>query len=243
MNRVTMAAAANRSETVRMSQIVISEATAVCDPLGALWLPDSGILVVSDLHLEKSAAFARRGILLPPYDTALTLKLLATAINRYRPRCVISLGDSFHDSHGAAGLNDADADRLKDLIKGRDWYWIAGNHDPDRPTGLPGDHAGELYCDGLVFRHEPVAKRDDARGEVAGHLHPAARVVRQGKGVRRACFAGDGHRLVMPAFGVMTGSLSLRNPALRRLFDIDVLTAHLLGRERVYSVPFANLVA
>ncbi|GKX35319.1 MAG: metallophosphatase [Rhizobiaceae bacterium MnEN-MB40S] len=243
MNRVTMAVEANLSETVRMTQIVISGTTAVCDPQGALWLPDSGVLVVSDLHLEKSAAFARRGMLLPPYDTALTLKLLASVIGRYRPGCVISLGDSFHDKEGAANLNDGDAEQLKDMMKGLDWYWIAGNHDPDRPSGLPGDCAEELYCDGLVFRHEPAADRADAIGEIAGHLHPAARVVRQGKGVRRACFAGDGERLVMPAFGVMTGGLSLKHPALNQLFDQQLLTAHLLGRDRVYSVPFSRLVA
>ena len=243
MNRVTLAVEADQSETVTMAQIEISGTTAICDPLGALWLPGSGVLVVSDLHLEKSAAFARRGMLLPPYDTALTLQLLAAVVDRYRPGCVISLGDSFHDSDGAAGLGAGDRDRLVQLIRGRDWYWIAGNHDPDRPSGLPGDCADELYCDGLVLRHEPAAKRAEAIGEIAGHLHPAARVVRQGKGVRRACFAGDGERLVMPAFGVMTGGLSLKHPALGRLFDRQRLTAHLLGRDRVYSVPFSRLVA
>ncbi|MEM6460592.1 MAG: ligase-associated DNA damage response endonuclease PdeM [Pseudomonadota bacterium] len=227
---------------VQTAEIEINGTTAICDPIGALYLPDSGTLVVSDLHLETGAAHARRGMLLPPYDTGLTLHLLEAALQRYGATRVISLGDSFHDRHGAAALPDAFQVKICAMTAGREWYWIAGNHDPVRPAGLPGDFVDSLYLDGLRFRHEPAQDSVDAIGEVAGHLHPAARVVRRGKGVRRPCFASDGIRLIMPSFGVTTGGLNLRNPAFAGLFDPRRLTAHLLGRDRIYSVAFRRLV-
>lgn len=242
MNRMNAARVMTEDMAILTADIEIEGVAAVCDPLGALYLPDSRTLVVSDLHLEKGAAFARRGMMLPPYDTALTLQLLELVIARYGPARVISLGDSFHDRQGAAGLPSACDDTLRSLIAGREWFWIAGNHDPDQPGDLDGHSVQELYFDGLCFRHEPAADPQAACGEIAGHLHPAARVVRRNKGVRRPCFATDGKRLVLPSFGVMTGGMNLRHPAFNGLFDRHLLTAHLLGRERIYSVPFNRLV-
>ncbi|MEM5494592.1 ligase-associated DNA damage response endonuclease PdeM [Hoeflea sp. AS16] len=220
-------------------ELIVNATAVVCDHAGVLWLPGSGALVVSDLHLEKGAAFARRGMLLPPYDTAATLARLAKAIARYNPRLVISLGDSFHDRTGSAHLPECYREQLQSLQQGRDWVWIEGNHDPDRPVGLEGRFCSELHVESLVFRHEPTSGAAD--GEIAGHLHPAARVVRRGKGVRRPCFASDGKRLLMPAFGSTTGGLELRHPAMRGLFNKSELVAHLIGRERIYSVAFNRM--
>ena len=70
----------------------IADEEVVVDPAGALWLPTSRSLVVSDLHLEKGSSFARRGMFLPPYDTAATLMALAALVRRRNPSRVISLG-------------------------------------------------------------------------------------------------------------------------------------------------------
>lgn len=213
----------------------------VFDSSGVLWLPDDGVLVVSDLHLEKGAAFARRGRLIPPYDSAATLARLAAVITRYEPRAVISLGDSFHDGVGAAMMPPVYRDALASLALGRDWYWIAGNHDPDPPAGLPGDCVGELAVAGLTFRHEPL--RGAGAGEIAGHLHPGARVIRRGRSIRRPCFATDGKRLVMPAFGAFTGTLNVLDKAWRGIFRREELTAYLMGPGRLYPIPGSSLAA
>jgi DNA ligase-associated metallophosphoesterase len=237
-----MTAALRVDETpdmVRTVEFDLNGTRVACGHEGVLYMPDSGILVVSDLHLEKGAAFARRGMLLPPYDTAATLARLGAALLRFRPKGVVSLGDSFHDRKGSAHLPPAYRDALRELQAGRDWMWIEGNHDPDAPVGLPGEFHAEIYAETLVMRHEPA--KGPAPGEIAGHLHPAARVVRRGKGVRRACFACDGARLVMPAFGTTTGTLELRHPALRSLFDHAALMAHMIGRDRIYSVAYQRL--
>lgn len=219
--------------------IAIAGEVALCDPRGALVFPDMRLLVVSDLHLEKGSAFARRGRLLPPYDTGATLDLLDTVIADHRPATVISLGDSFHDGFGAERMPSIYRDRLLSLMAGREWIWVAGNHDPDAPADLPGVVAGELALGDLRFRHEPLAGAEP--GEIAGHLHPGAVVVQRGRAVRRRCFATDGERLVMPAFGAYTGSLNVLDKAYRGLFRWERFFAHMLGTSRVYTVAHHRL--
>ena len=124
-------------------------------PEGALWWADTRMLVVADLHLEKGSSFARRGQLVPPYDTAETLARLARLIARLDPRVVVALGDSFHDGDAAGRLSVSHRVMLKGLQVGREWIWISGNHDPERPANLEGDAMGELGVGKLIFRHEP----------------------------------------------------------------------------------------
>lgn len=203
------------------------------DPAGVLYWPEQGLLVVADLHLEKGSSFAARGVLLPPYDTAATLARLAALIARYAPRAVVALGDSFHDGRGPARLADTDRATLKNMQRGRDWIWITGNHDPEPAENIGGRFLETFIVDGLTFRHEPL---ENAGGEIAGHLHPVARVARRGRAVSRRCFAGDGTRLVMPAFGAYAGGLNVRDRAFARVFQTLAFTAHMLGQQRVYAV-------
>ncbi len=212
---------------------------AVCDPSGALYFTDLDLLVVSDLHLEKGSSYARRGSLLPPYDTTATLTRLQAVISTWQPKSVISLGDSFHDGEGAARLPLPFRVQLEAMMLGRDWFWISGNHDPDVPADLPGTCTEELALSGMTFRHEPSRKA--GQGEISGHLHPAARIVQRGRSVRRRCFATDGSRLIMPAFGAYTGSLSILDRAYSGLFEQARLVAWMMGDDRVYPVNGSQL--
>jgi DNA ligase-associated metallophosphoesterase len=215
-------------------EINLAGITLIADCMGALYWPDEGLLVVADLHLEKGSSFAERGVLLPPYDTAATLARLARVLVRYAPRAVIALGDSFHDREGPARLADTDRATLGDLQHGRDWFWIAGNHDPEPVEGLGGTPAATLAIGALTFRHQPAP--DDISGEIAGHLHPVARVSGRGRTVSRRCFASDGRRLVMPAFGAYAGGLNVRDGAFGRVFGALKFTAHMLGDSRLYAI-------
>ena len=212
----------------------VADAALLADPDGALYWADERLLVVADLHLEKGSAFARRGVLLPPYDTASTLSRLARLVEHYAPRIVIALGDSFHDDHGPLRMSDLDRIKLKGLQRGRDWVWIAGNHDPDLPRDIGGRFVDTLAIGALTFRHEPAERPQD--GEIAGHLHPVARVAQRGRAVSRRCFATDGRRLVMPAFGAYAGGLNVRDQAIVGLFGALAFTAHMLGAQRLYAI-------
>jgi len=122
---------------------------------------------------------------------------------------------------------------LRSLQRGRDWVWITGNHDPDPAEGIGGRFLSTLKLGALTFRHEPL---ENAGGEIAGHLHPVARVSRRGRAVSRRCFACDGERMVMPAFGAYAGGLNVRDRAFTRVFRTLTFTAHMLGEQRVYAV-------
>lgn len=215
-----------------MAEVCVNGETLALDPSGALWWPSGRALVVADLHFEKGSAYARKGALLPPYDTRTTLRRLAAAIARREPRLVVALGDSFHDGGGPERLGAAEREELARAVGRAEWLWIAGNHDPDLPSWLGGTVAGEAAVGGLVFRHEP--KPAPATGEVAGHLHPCARVGVRGRSLRRRCFVSDDTRIVLPAFGAYAGGLEISDPAIAGLFPRGY-DAHLLGRDRVYA--------
>lgn len=208
----------------------------VMDISGALFIPDGDILVVSDLHFEKASSFARRRQFVPPYDTRITLTALESAVCCYSPKTVICLGDSFHDPFAAERLQPEAIARFDALALGRQWIWITGNHDPQIPPMLAGDRADELCLGPLTMRHIPLTG-EAALGEIAGHLHPVARVVRRERSVRRPCFATDGLRLVMPAFGALTGGLVLSNPAFKGMFADASLVAYMIGSDRIHAVP------
>lgn len=202
------------------------------DPSGILFWPAEGLLAVSDLHLEKGSSFARRGMLLPPWDTRMTLEALALTLRRWQPRLVVALGDSFHDSEGAGRLAAADGALLRAMTGAVPFVWVLGNHDPI-PQGLPGAYANAYAAGALVFRHQATR---DGFGEVCGHHHPKALVPARGCHVSRPCFVTDGARLMMPAFGAYTGGLDVSDPAIGRLFPHGG-RAYLLGRERLFSFP------
>ncbi|GLR85607.1 ligase-associated DNA damage response endonuclease PdeM [Bradyrhizobium iriomotense] len=217
---------------MRVSKVTIADVTFAADLSGALFWDEQRLLVVSDLHLEKGSSFATRGVLLPPYDTVATLSRLAAVIARHDPRTVIALGDSFHDRSAHERLSNEDREVMISLQTGRDWIWISGNHDPLLPRDLGGSVADEVAIGPIIFRHEPTG----AHGEIAGHLHPKARVAARGRSMERRCFASDGMRAVMPAFGAYAGGLSIRDAAFAKVFGARHFTAHLLGDRRVHAI-------
>ena len=219
------------------SVIEVNGAGLEPDPVGALYWPCEGMLIVSDLHFEKGSAFAKRGALLPPYDTRATLKSLARLCELYKPRLVLSLGDAFHDDGAGGRMSARDAAQLGGLTVGREWVWIAGNHDPTPPRRFRGRAMEEFRLGPLVFRHAPTAGVQ--AGEVAGHLHPCARIKGAAGSVRRRCFISDGRRLVAPAFGAYTGGLNVLDEAYRPFFGEFVVWA--LGREGVYPAARKHL--
>ncbi len=167
-----------------------------------------------DLHLEKGSSFAARGVLLPPYDTAATLAQLGAAIARHDPRMVIALGDSFHDREAHGRLSQGDRDTLAALQVGRDWVWIAGNHDPAPPVGLRGYRRDtQMVLGGAVIPPRADWQRQ-AKSPVTFIRSRACRPA--GRSISRRCFAADGERIIMPAFGAYTGGLQHPRPRIRR---------------------------
>ena len=206
---------------------------------GALWSAAERTLVVADLHLEKGSAFAARGQLLPPYDTRATLARLAAEADALKPERIVLLGDSFHDAMGPRRLDVEDLSKITSLSVTSQLIWITGNHDAQGLDMLPGEIADAAALDGLVLRHEPSPH--PVAGEAAGHLHPCAKVSASGRSVRRRCFATDGARIILPAFGAYAGGLNLKDEAYAGLFARAPI-ACALGDGRVHPLPYASLI-
>jgi hypothetical protein len=218
-------------------EAVVAGVRVTALPQGALWIEEARALIVSDLHLEKGSAYALRGQMLPPYDTHAALKRIEALMRQRAPDIVISLGDTFHDCGGPARMDGNDRALLQAMIGGADWIWVEGNHDGRSAETLGGAWREEVRLGALTLRHEPSG----AYGEVAGHLHPCARVAGRGRSVRRRCFATDGARLVMPAFGAYTGGLNIRDDAFAPIFP-EGATALVIGRDRVLPATQERLL-
>lgn len=205
---------------------------------GALHWPAERALLVADLHFEKHSSFARRGSFLPPYDTGLTLRRLAADVEQTGATTVIALGDSFHRDYGTETLIDADRKVLDGLTDRARWIWLCGNHDPS-PHTLRGDCLPHLSLRGLTLTHHPRR----AKGLIAGHLHPAARVVINGRSVRRPCFVHDGSTMILPAYGSGAGSINIVSAPFAGLLDWQRLEVTMIGRDKLYPVSAKRLVA
>ncbi|MHA7900584.1 MAG: ligase-associated DNA damage response endonuclease PdeM [Henriciella sp.] len=207
-------------------------------PEGALWWDTQRTLVVSDLHLEKGSSFAARGQMLPPYDTSATLAIVEALVRTFQPQRVISLGDSFHDRKAETRMDSEDANRVRALTAQTDWVWVEGNHDPDPPEHLGGRPSKVLRMGEIVFRHEPTGES----GEIAGHLHPCAKVVSRVRALRRRCFVTDGERLIMPALGAFTGGLNVLDKAYAPCFPDGGMMVFAMARDAVIPVSAKRLV-
>ncbi|HKR25116.1 MAG TPA: ligase-associated DNA damage response endonuclease PdeM [Allosphingosinicella sp.] len=183
-------------------------------PQGALFWPARRALLVADLHLEKASWFAAGGQMLPPYDSMATLADLQLIAAATAPAEIWCLGDSFHDRHGCERLPDEARAMLLALTGATRWTWIAGNHDPAFTDRCGGEVVDEVELDGLILRHE--ADPAETRPELSGHFHPKLRIHHRGRLVSRRCFVATASKLILPAFGALTGGLDAHHPEIVR---------------------------
>lgn len=183
-------------------------------PEGALFWPERRALLVADLHFEKASWFASFGQMLPPYDSIATLGALDGLVDRLDPQEIWCLGDSFHDAAGCDRLPEQAQAMLRTLTAQTRWTWITGNHDAGMVDRCGGDVVAEAIVAGLVLRHE--ADPADPRPEISGHFHPKLRVSLRGRAVSRRCFVASESKIIMPAFGSLTGGLDAAHPEIAR---------------------------
>jgi DNA ligase-associated metallophosphoesterase len=203
---------------------------------GALFWPARRALLVADLHLEKASWFAQGGQMLPPYDSIATLadlNALAAATGAQEIWC---LGDSFHDAHGCDRLPAEARGLLTALTAATRWTWIVGNHDPGFADHCGGEIVEEAEVDGLILRHE--ADRAETRPELSGHFHPKLRIAHRGRLVSRRCFVATATKLILPAFGSLTGGLDAHHPEIVRAVGSGA-QALVPVRDRLLRFPIA----
>ena len=202
----------------------------------ALYWPREQALLVADLHLEKASFFAQTGQMLPPYDSRETLERLALAVRRTGARRVFALGDNFHDSAGTERLDPHTAGMLSALTHALDWVWITGNHDPDLGSEAGGTRVEEIAVSGIILRHE--AKPGSMDPELSGHYHPRLIVRARGRRIARPCVVHSGNRLILPAFGALTGGMDAADPAIvKALQPADEIDALVAAKDQLLRYP------
>lgn len=239
----------------------------LADGSGALYWPAQSTLIVSDMALgraltERSAAASPgstmtygAGYLFD--DTRTALIRLAEVIDRYDAATVIVLDQSIKSDNAAVSLDLETREILQIMQEDRGWIWINGEHlpttgsgpatdaDADNEQGWGGQQAwGGTMCSeqtisGLTCRYFPRTCRQTH--EIAGFLHPAARVSTFGHIVRRPCFVGNGRRLLLPAFGASNGGNNVLDETFRPLFGNDGMKIWLLGRDRPNPIASRKL--
>ena len=227
-----------RRYTPNMSAVALSFAGHEFVPLasGALYWPAKNALFVADLHLEKASWYATRQQFLPPYDSEATLADLIDTLDATGAGCVWCLGDSFHDAGGPERLAPSARTALRALTHGLDWVWVTGNHDHEVARAFGGRVMREASIGGIALRHE--ADPADAGFEISGHFHPKLRLRVRGRGIVRRCFAVTATKIVLPAFGALTGGLDVGDPVLARALGGPV-TALVPTAERLLRFPVA----
>ena len=221
---------------------VVSQPVAVCgrqlvaDNTGALYWPSQATLIVADLNLGAGRdVFAAGGTdpgAPPVSDARRTLLKLAEVMDRYEPARVVVLGD--RADSGAAGMSADELEILHILQEDREWIWMGAPLDSYIARQLGGTTVSELGLSGLTLRSRPTPGW--ATHEIAAHLRPAARLSMYGYTLRRACFVGNGRRLVMPAFGASSEGLNVLDDAFRALFPGGGMAVWMLGHDGLYPV-------
>ncbi|SFG50376.1 putative phosphoesterase [Novosphingobium sp. CF614] len=202
----------------------------------ALYWPREQALLVADLHLEKASFFARGGQMLPPYDSRETLERLAAAVRETGARRIFALGDNFHDSAGPARLEPHAAGMLAALTRALDWVWITGNHDPHIGAEAGGICVAELETGGFVLRH--MARPGTTQPEISGHFHPRLVIHARERRIARPCAVRSESRLILPAFGALTGGMNAADPEiLSALQPADAVDALVPARQRLVRYP------
>ena len=174
-------------------------------PQRALWRAEGRELFVADLHLGKAEVFQAHGVPMPSDGDQGTLNPLLALCHAWAPERLFVLGDLVHARIGiTAPLRDTLL-ALPDLC-GCPVVLIGGNHDCGSwIQGMPQQPSQRLG--NLWLSHAPERVPEPGLLNVCGHLHPMTRLRSRSDQLRLPCFAfdPDGPRLVIPAFGQLTG--------------------------------------
>lgn len=178
-------------------------------------------LIVSDLHIGKSAHFRKSGIQVPGTIGLTDLQRLSKLMEHFKPDTIIVTGDMFHNKINS----DANA-----LIEWRKNYpelkliLIKGNHDELKNSDYEALNiqvfSKELIIEPFRFIHDKPEKTDQYFN-ITGHIHPG--VALYGKARQRLkfpCFYFGEHCAILPAFSLFTGLYLLKPESGDRFFAI-----------------------
>jgi hypothetical protein len=197
------------------------------DASGTLFWPDFDLLIFSDLHFEKGSFLSQFANPLPRMDTRKTLDNMQNVLAIYQPKCVVCLGDSFHDGNAISRMETDDIELLNNMVSSvHNWQWVLGNHDPEIPKEIAGKSFVSLTQNNILLVHEPEDLKkinEDNKNtqlitaQIIGHFHPKMRTSQSGYSMSGKCFVVANDVLLMPAFGQYTGGLSVDDKVIKSI--------------------------
>jgi DNA ligase-associated metallophosphoesterase len=174
----------------------------------ALHWPRAQTLFVADVHLGKAAAFRAGGVPVPRGATAGDLARLASLVERTRAKRLVVLGDLLHAAAGRVAALDAAFRRWRVAHAALEVMLVRGNHDAragDPPPAWGIAVVAEPHpLAPFVLCHEPRTPRTGYA--LCGHVHPGVLITGNAyESARLPCFVIGQRRMLLPAFGRLTG--------------------------------------
>lgn len=208
-------------------QIELAGTTIDLLPQKAIFLPETSMLVMGDLHLGKAMHFRKAGIFMPPQSAYKDYETLQELITQYQPATVCFLGDLFHSA-----LN-AEWNRLAAFMEAYPhiaFLLVKGNHDI-LDMAFYRQHRiriieKEMVTGNLIFSHEPLKVCPEGMINIAGHIHPGCIIKSPGRQyLKLPCFYYKQDLFLLPAFGHLTGLriLDTEDAAIFAVFPDRVL--------------------
>lgn len=199
----------------------------------AVYWASKKMLIISDLHLGKSATFRQAGIPVPSTVSDTDLNQLSALITGFLPEVLLVTGDMFHHQMNT----DVDTfclwrmkyPSLKIIL-------IKGNHDKIRQE----DYAcmdieiypKEFLCWPFRFIHD-LPEAQDEYYNISGHIHPGITIYGKSRQrLRLPCFYFGKKGAILPAFSRFTGLSKVKTEEGDQFYAITPST--------VVAVPIAD---
>ncbi|MEJ5995323.1 ligase-associated DNA damage response endonuclease PdeM [Pedobacter sp. Du54] len=188
----------------------------------ALFLPKQKLLVISDLHLGKSAHFRKAGVQVPSTLAKDDLQRLAISIDQYEPETLLINGDMFHHE---LNTDVDDFEKWKQNYPLLKFVLVKGNHDR-----LTNKHYNDLnievhepsFCTNkFCFIHDSTQCKEETLYPVSGHVHPGITVLGKAKQrLKFPCFYFGEKYAILPAFSVFTGLFNVKAKKSDQIYAI-----------------------
>jgi DNA ligase-associated metallophosphoesterase len=187
----------------------------------AIYWAAKRMLIISDLHIGKSAHFRKFGIPVPATIGMHDLQRLGALINRYNPDIVLITGDMFHNKLNSDVLL---FEAWRNEHQAIQFILVKGNHDAlsnESYTNLGIEVVRkELLLAPFRFIHDKPTEFDDYFN-ITGHIHPGVTIYGKARQqLRFPCFYFSPTCAVMPAFSAFTGLSKIHREAGDQFYAI-----------------------
>lgn len=191
----------------RLAYRLHDEAVELCADR-ALWWTRARTLFVADVHLGKAAAFRAGGVPVPRGSTARDLARLEALVAATKAERLVVLGDFLHAKRGVVPALETAFVAWRARHASLALTLVRGNHDAhagDPPEDWRVDVVAEPHAmPPFLACHVPASPRTGYA--LCGHVHPGVRLSGRGDDTARLpCFLIGRRRVILPAFGRMTG--------------------------------------